>query len=300
MVVVHGGYWRARFDRSLMTGLCLDLAAHGLAAWNLEYRRVGAGGGWPETFLDVAAGVDALADVDAPLDLGRVAAVGHSAGGQLAMWAAARPRLLPDAPGAEPRVEIGAVVSQAGVLDLRLAAALNPSAEPTRALLGDPGENPEAYDVASPVEHLPLRIPQLVLHGDRDETVSMRIAESYAARARDMGDTASSSCSPDRALRAHRRRLRRLANRARVARGLRERRAELSDERLERLRAVLGGEERRGADDDAVRQLRRGRGMRGARHAEARVERNVGEPPRRAPRAAQARARARPARPSCR
>ncbi len=187
-VVVHGGYWRAQFDRSLMTGLCLDLAAHGLAAWNLEYRRVGAGGGWPETLLDVAAGVDALADADAPFDLGRVAAVGHSAGGQLAMWAAARPRLLPDAPGAEPRVEIGAVVSQAGVLDLRLAAALNPSAEPTRALLGEPGENPEAYNVASPAEHLPLLIPQLLLHGDRDDMVSMRIAESYATRARDVGD----------------------------------------------------------------------------------------------------------------
>ena len=187
-VVVHGGYWRARYDRSLMTPLCLDLAAHGLAAWNLEYRRVGAGGGWPETLLDVAAGVDALAEADAPLDLGRVAAVGHSAGGQLAVWAAARPKLPAASPGANPRVHIGAVVSQAGVLDLRLAAALTPSAEPTRALLGDPAENHEAYDVASPAEHLPLRIPQLVLHGDVDETVSMRIAESYAARARDMGD----------------------------------------------------------------------------------------------------------------
>ena len=104
------------------------------------------------------------------------------------MWAAARPKLPAAAPGSEPRVEIGAVVSQAGVLDLRLAAALTPSAEPTRALLGDPAENHEAYDVASPAEHLPLRIPQLVLHGDLDETVSMRIAESYATRARDMGD----------------------------------------------------------------------------------------------------------------
>jgi acetyl esterase/lipase len=187
-VVVHGGYWKAAYDRSLMHGLCADLAAHGLAAWNLEYRRVSAGGGWPETLLDVAAGVDALADTDAPLDLGCVAAVGHSAGGQLAVWAAARPKLHAGAPGSEPRIEIGAVVSQAGVLDLRLAAALNPSAEPTRAFLGDPAENGEAYDVASPAEHLPLRIPQLVLHGDRDETVSMRIAESYAARARDMGE----------------------------------------------------------------------------------------------------------------
>ena len=188
VVVVHGGYWRARYDRSLMTPLCVDLADHGLAAWNLEYRRVGAGGGWPETLLDVAAGVDALAEADAPLDLDRVAAVGHSAGGQLAVWAAARLKLPPAVPGSQPRVRIGAVVSQAGILDLRLAAALNPSAEPTRAFLGSPAENAEAYDVASPTEHLPLRIPQLVLHGDHDETVSMRIAESYAARARDMGE----------------------------------------------------------------------------------------------------------------
>ena len=188
VVVFHGGYWRARYDRSLMTSLCLDLAAHGLAAWNLEYRRVGGGGGWPKTLLDVAAGVDALAELEAPLDLERVAAVGHSAGGHLAMWAAARARLPAGAPGAAPRVRIGAVVSQAGVLDLRLAAALTPSAEPTRALLGDPAEMPDAYDAASPAEHVPLGIPQLVLHGDRDETVSMRIAESYAARARDVGD----------------------------------------------------------------------------------------------------------------
>ncbi|HXG77248.1 MAG TPA: hypothetical protein VNJ53_11815, partial [Gaiellaceae bacterium] len=88
VVVVHGGYWRARYDRSLMEALCEDLAAHGLAAWNLEYRRVGAGGGWPATLADVAAGVDALAGLDAPLDLARVAAVGHSADGHLTFWAA--------------------------------------------------------------------------------------------------------------------------------------------------------------------------------------------------------------------
>jgi acetyl esterase/lipase len=187
VVVVHGGYWRARYDRSLMTDLCVDLAAHGVAAWNLEYRRVGAGGGWPETFLDVAAGVDALAGLDG-LDLTRVAAVGHSAGGQLAVWAAARPRLAAGDTGANPRVRIGAVVSQGGVLDLGLAAELPPSDEPTRALLGDPVENVDAYRVASPVEHVPLGVPHLLLHGDRDETVSMRIAESYAARAREVGD----------------------------------------------------------------------------------------------------------------
>ena len=187
-VVVHGGYWRAQYDRSLMTGVCDDLAAHGVAAWNVEYRRVGNGGGWPETFLDVAAGIDALAELDAPLDLSVVLAVGHSAGGQLALWAAARSTLPDDVPGAAPRVAITAAVSQAGVLDLTLAAGLMPSSTPTRALLGDPTSNYDRYVVASPRERLPLGIPQLVLHGDQDDSVSMRIATSYATAARNAGD----------------------------------------------------------------------------------------------------------------
>jgi len=171
-----------------MTDLCIDLAAYGLAAWNVEYRRVGGGGGWPDTFNDLAACIDLLAALDAPLDLERVASVGHSAGGQLALWAAARPTLPADAPGGAPRVRIAAAVSQAGVLDLTLAAGLMPSSTPTRALLGDPVKNYERYVLASPRERLPLGIPQLVLHGDRDDTVSMRIATSYAAAARSAGD----------------------------------------------------------------------------------------------------------------
>lgn len=188
VVLVHGGYWRARYARSLMTELCLDLAGHGLAAWNLEYRRVGSGGGWPETFADVAAGTDALAELGLPLDLETVAAVGHSAGGQLAFWLAARPGLPPDAPGTAPRVRIGAAVSQAGVLDLLLASRLAPSDEPTRALLGAPEGRRENYALASPRERLPLGIPQLLLHGDRDSTVSVQIAERYAEAAGASGD----------------------------------------------------------------------------------------------------------------
>ena len=188
VVVVHGGYWRARYDRSLMDGLCVDLARHGLAAWNLEYRRVGSGGGWPETFDDVAAAVDALADLSAGLDLARVFAVGHSAGGHLAFWLAARAR---------PLVEIRAAVSQAGVLDLVLAATLPPSDEPTRALLGDPDERANVYRLGSPRERVPLGIPQLLLHGDRDDTVSMAIAESYAAAARGSGDPCELRVLPD-------------------------------------------------------------------------------------------------------
>ena len=171
-----------------MDELCIDLAAYGLAAWNVEYRRVGGGGGWPDTFHDFAACVDLLADLDAPLDRESVVSVGHSAGGQLALWAAARPTLPADAPGGAPRVRIAAAVSQAGVLDLTLAAGLMPSSTPTRALLGDPVKNYERYVLVSPRERLPLGIPQLVLHGDRDDTVSMRIATSYAAAARSAGD----------------------------------------------------------------------------------------------------------------
>jgi acetyl esterase/lipase len=188
VVAIHGGYWRARYDRSLMEELCLDLADRGLAAWNLEYRRVGSGGGWPETFEDVAAGVDALAGLDAPLDLERVSAVGHSAGGHLAFWAASRPTLPESSPGAGPQVRICAAVSQAGLLDLKLASQLTPSAEPTHALLGDPEEHPDRYELASPRERVPLGIPQLVLHGDHDSRVSIRIATSYAGAARAAGD----------------------------------------------------------------------------------------------------------------
>ena len=93
--LIHGGYWRARYDLTLMHGLAEDLARRGYAAWNIEYRRVGdKGGAWPGTFLDVARAVDYLR-VLAPrfqIDLQRVVPVGHSAGGHLAFWLAARPR----------------------------------------------------------------------------------------------------------------------------------------------------------------------------------------------------------------
>ena len=86
VVVVHGGYWRSRYGAELGEPLAKDLAEHGMAAWNLEYRRAGNGGGWPGTFQDVLGGIDRLAGLAEPhaLDLGKVVALGHSAGGHLA------------------------------------------------------------------------------------------------------------------------------------------------------------------------------------------------------------------------
>jgi acetyl esterase/lipase len=189
-VVLHGGFWKAQYGRRLMHDVCRDLAARGWAAWNLEYRRLGlgCGGGWPATFADVAAGVDRLAELDG-LDLTRVVAVGHSAGGHLAAWAAARPRLPDGAPGAAPRVRVTAVAAQAGVVDLELAWELRLSRGVVRRLLGGtPEEHPQRYAAASPAALLPLGVPILLTHGARDDIVPPMMSERFAAAARERGD----------------------------------------------------------------------------------------------------------------
>ena len=116
-VVLHGGYWQTQYGKLICRPLARSLASRGYAAWNLEYRRLGdgrgGGGGWPMTFQDVADGIDALADLSAPVDLTRVTLVGHSAGGQLALWAAARPSLPATAVGAAPRVVASRVLAVA-------------------------------------------------------------------------------------------------------------------------------------------------------------------------------------------
>jgi len=174
-VLVHGGCWRPRYDLSLMDPLAVDLVGRGWAAWNVEYRRVGpgAGGGWPETGEDVAAAIDHLAELDAPIDLARVAATGHSAGGQLALWTAGR---------LDARVPLAAVVGQAAVSDLEAAAAQSVCGGMVERLLGGaPDEVPQRYRAASPARRLPLRIPALLVHGDRDDTVPVEMSREFAA-----------------------------------------------------------------------------------------------------------------------
>jgi acetyl esterase/lipase len=176
-----------------MRGLCRDLAGRGWIAWNVEYRRLGrlSGGGWPTTFADVAAAIDHLHEIrtDARLDLGRVVSFGHSAGGQLAVWAAARPRLPRGAPGCDPRVRVAAAVAQAGVVDLRLAYELGLSKGVVGDLLGGgPDRFAARYALASPAELVPLGVPVLLAHGGRDDVVPPSVSEAYAEAARAAGD----------------------------------------------------------------------------------------------------------------
>ena len=176
-----------------MDELCRDLAAAGWAAWNLEYRRLGGGGGWPATLLDVAAGIDALADLTArgaSLDLRTVVAIGHSAGGHLALWAAARRVLAADEPGAHPRVAVTHAVGQAAVSDLAEAVRLRLGRGAASELLGSPGREPPLDQViaASPAARLPLGVPQLLVHGGRDDAVPVTMGRAYAELARAAGD----------------------------------------------------------------------------------------------------------------
>ncbi len=188
--MLHGGFWRDRYDRHLMDDLCADLSARGLAAWNLEYRRLGSGGGWPATFEDVAAGIDHLAELDAPLQLDRVSAVGHSAGGHLALWAAGRHRLPEGQPGASPRVRVRRTVVPGGRgrTSPRPPGSGSRTASPTSCSAPRRSEVPELVALTSPRALLPLGVSQLVIHGGDDDTVPAHMSRDYAAAAWAAGD----------------------------------------------------------------------------------------------------------------
>ena len=189
VVLIHGGSWQKRYGKRVMRALARDLRRRGFAVWNIEYRRVGNGGGWPATFADVGAAIDYLATLDAPLDLARASVVGHSAGGQLALWAAGRSRLAPGAPGApgEPPERAGVrfttAVALAGVCDLE-GAYRRWRGGAVRALMGgSPQDFPERFANADPMARLPPDVPVLLVHGVKDATVSIELSRSYARAA---------------------------------------------------------------------------------------------------------------------
>jgi acetyl esterase/lipase len=188
MITVHGGAWSKRYGRSLMRGLAGDLLRRGWAVWNIEYRRLGEdGAGWPGTFEDVAAAIDHLRSLDAPLDLDGVSILGHSSGGHLALWAAARAQLPPGAPGSEPAVLPTRAIGQAAVVDLSRAYEVWHGGPLTSLMGGSPEQFPDRYAAADPLRLGALDIPVLLVHGTVDRTVSIKPARRYAKRAQDEG-----------------------------------------------------------------------------------------------------------------
>jgi acetyl esterase/lipase len=193
VVLIHGGFWRSVYTKGLMNRLARATVLRGFAAWNIEYRRTGwfgGGGGWPSTFSDVANAIDHVRDL-ADADASRVVTCGHSAGGHLALWAAARDRMFPVPEGAAPPVKLLGAVSLAGVTDLARAATLGLGhGAVCRFLGGSPDARPERYALGSPVALLPLGVPQVLVHGLSDSVVPASMSEDYQRMADAAGDAA--------------------------------------------------------------------------------------------------------------
>jgi len=170
IVALHGGWWQARRTRSklYMRPLALALVDQGFALLNAEYRRVGGGGGWPATFDDARAVVALARDVP---EATRVALLGHSAGGHLALYAAAEAGL-------------DAVVGLAAPSDLET----RPGPEVHALMGGAPDAVPDHYAAGSPIRRLPLGAPTLLVHGTRDDVVPPRRSRDFATAARAAGD----------------------------------------------------------------------------------------------------------------
>jgi acetyl esterase/lipase len=197
VIIIHGGCWQSSFPGFEYFGPVADaLTAFGFATWNIEYRRLGqAGAGWPGTYLDVGHAVDHLRTIalEHQLDLNHVVVFGHSAGGHLAMWVAARSRLPA---GSDIYVEnplpIRGVINLAGTAEMQAVIPFE-----TKACLGavvegmlggSPQKYPERYAQANAIDLLPLGKPQILIWGEQDDVLPLSIGKKYVEAATTAGD----------------------------------------------------------------------------------------------------------------
>jgi acetyl esterase/lipase len=197
VVLIHGGCFKAAYATAQYFGAMADaLKADGIATWNIEYRRLGEpGSGWPGTYLDVGRAVDHVRAFagEYHLDLGRVAVVGHSAGGHLAMWTAARRRLTKASElYVEDPLPVRGVMDLAGPVDMTanipLYETLCRDTVITSMLGGTPAAVPEHYAQASAIKLLPLGIPQVLVLGSHEEFVPLHLFDAYMKAATRAGD----------------------------------------------------------------------------------------------------------------
>ena len=200
VMFVHGGWWKNAYGLEYGGHLCDALRHLGVAAWSIEYRRVGdSGGGYPGTFEDVAAGFDYLKTLaqTEPLNLDRVVVAGHSAGGHLAFWLAGRPNVPEESPlhRPQPALAMHGVVGLAGAVDLRLTMDLSgylmfshDKQEVISFMGGTPGDESERYRAGNPGDLLPITVPQWLIQGTEDDQIPPRLPERWAERGRRMGE----------------------------------------------------------------------------------------------------------------
>lgn len=196
-IVIHGGFWLNAFNLDLMNQMSNAFAEAGIAAWNIEYRRIGDfGGAWPGTWYDNALATEYVAVIASQyhLDLKRVITIGHSAGGHLAFWVAARGKIPEsDILFTGKPLELRAAISLSGVVDLRRGYEMKLGGGAVEMLLRSGGSSAELIGrmaTASPAELLPLGVKQILIHGTADDRVPYEMSAAYQTAAVARGDDA--------------------------------------------------------------------------------------------------------------